>query len=165
MIRLAGSVCVFAAVGMAWRSRLLERRRRRRLLAELAAAFEWMETEIRLAQTPLPRLLEQLERTCGADASALFQRVSASLHADHPPRKAWAHALADLPLPEGDKRALFVWAESMQGDEESACKGLKLVSENLRDSLKKAEQQRANEDQRAAALYFSAAALMVILLI
>ena len=56
-------------------------------------------------------------------------------------------------------------ADSLQGDEENACKGVSLARKTLQNSLKKLEDQRPDEDKRATALCFSAAALVVILLI
>lgn len=165
MTKLLGSLCVFAAAGTVWLRRLRERQRRRQLLAALVSSLDRMETALRLTRAPLPRLLEQLAGEDGGAASDLFRRTSRALRAGEPPRQAWEGALAALPLAEEDKQPLLTLADALQGDEESACKGISLASEVLRQRLEKQEAQRGEEDKRATALCFSAAALLVILLI
>ena len=165
MTKLMGSLCVFAAGAMAWYVQRQARRSRRRLLGELIAALGRMETEIRLARTPLPRLLEHLAAERHGEAAAFLTAVSQGLKAGELPAAAWDQAVGALPLPEEERRALLALAGSLQGDEESTCKGISLVRETLQNSLKKLEDQRPDEDKRATALCFSAAALVVILLI
>lgn len=48
MIKLVGSLCVLFAGGSVWWLQHQEQRRRRQVLAELAAALDYMETSIRL---------------------------------------------------------------------------------------------------------------------
>lgn len=165
MIKLLGSLCVFAAGGLVWSYRLQERRRRHRLLSELTAALDAMEAELRLTRMPLPRLLERLAETCGGEVSDLFRRAANGLKAGELPQAAWEQALAGLPLPGEDRQTLLRLADILQGDEESACKGISLASNALRSRLERWERQRPEEDKRATALCFSAAALVVILLI
>ena len=165
MTKLLGSLCVFAAGAMAWRLQRQERRNRRRLLAELIAALSRMETEIRLARTPLPRLLGQLAAERRGAAAAFLRTVSRGLAAGEPPMPVWERAATALELPEEQQRTLLSLAEAMQGDEESACKAISLAREKLRNSLAQMEKQRPEEDKRATALCFSAVALVVILLI
>lgn len=165
MTKLLGSLCVFAAGGMVWLYRLREGRRQRRLLAELVSSLERMETEIRLARTPLPQLLDGLAGKNGREAADLFRRTANALRAGEPPRQAWEQALVPLLLPTGDKQPLLALADALQGDEINACKGILLASETLRKRLEKQESRRVEEDKRATALCFSAAALLVILLI
>ena len=165
MTKLLGSLCVFAAGAMAWYCQRQERWKRRCLLAELIAALGRMETEIRLARTPLPRLLGQLAAERRGAAAAFLRTVSRGLTAGEPPAPVWERAAAALELPEEQQRALLSLAEALQGDEESACKAILLARENLQNSLVQMEKQRPEEDKRATALCFSAAALVVILLI
>ena len=165
MMKLLGSLCVFAAGAMAWYVQRQERRNRRKLLGELIAAMGRMETEIRLARTPLPRLLERLAAERHGEAAAFWAAVSRGLKAGEPLTAAWNRAVGALSLPEEERRALLALADSLQGDEESTCKGISLARKSLQNSLKKLEDQRPDEDKRATALCFSAAALVVILLI
>ena len=165
MTKLMGSLCVFAAGAVAWYVQRQERRNRRDLLGELIAALGRMETEIRLARTPLPRLLERLAAERHGEAAAFLAAVSRGLKAGESPAAAWNRAVGALPLPEEERRAFLALADSLQGDEESACKGISLARKTLQNSLKKLEDQRPDEDKRATALCFSAAALVVILLI
>ena len=73
MTKLLGSLCVFAAGGMVWWSRRQERQKKRRLLSDLITALGRMETEIRLARIPLPRLLKRLAEGRGEETRAFFQ--------------------------------------------------------------------------------------------
>ena len=165
MTKLLGSLCVFAAGGMVWWSRRQERQKKRRLLSDLIAALGRMETEIRLTRIPLPRLLKRLAEGCGEETRAFFQDASRGLEAGETLAAAWNRAVEKLGLPDGDKQVLLTLQETMQGDEMSACKGISLASEKLRNRLKELDNQRPEEEKRATALCFSAAALVVILLI
>lgn len=60
MIRLAGSIFVFAAGGCVWYLRRRERQERGRILSDLTAALAEMEMTIRLERMPLPTLLMRL---------------------------------------------------------------------------------------------------------
>ena len=165
MTKLLGSLCVFAAGGMVWWSRRQERQKKRRLLSDLIAALGRMETEIRLTRIPLPRLLKRLAEGCGEETRAFFQDASRGLEAGETFAAAWNRAVEKLGLPDGDKQVLLTLQETMQGDEMSACKGVSLAMEKLRNRLKELDNQRPEEEKRATALCFSAAALVVILLI
>lgn len=165
MTKLLGSLCVFAAGGMVWWSRRQERQKKRRLLSDLIAALGRMGTEIRLTRIPLPRLLKRLAEGCGEETRAFFQDASRGLEAGETLAAAWNRAVEKLGLPDGDKQVLLTLQETMQGDEMSACKGISLAMEKLRNRLKELDNQRPEEEKRATALCFSAAALVVILLI
>ena len=165
MTKLLGSLCVFAAGGMVWWSRRQERQKKRRLLSDLIAALGRMETEIRLTRIPLPRLLKRLAEGCGEETRAFFQDASRGLEAGETFAAAWNRAVEKLGLPDVDKQVLLTLQETMQGDEMSACKGISLAMEKLRNRLKELDNQRPEEEKRATALCFSTAALVVILLI
>ena len=165
MMKLAGSLCVFAAGGMAWYLQRREGQRKRLVLAELIAALRQMETEIRLARTALPRLLKQLAEGRCEEVSAFWLSVSHDLTAGRRPSGAWRRAIDGLNLSAGDARALLSLPEALQGDEISACKGISLVCKTLQNSLEQMEAKRPGEEKRATALCFSAAALVVVLLI
>ena len=165
MTKLLGSLCVFAAGGMVWWSRRQERQKKRRLLSDLVTALGRMETEIRLTRIPLPRLLKRLAEGCGEETRAFFQDASRGLEAGETLAAAWNRAVEKLELPDGDKQVLLTLQETIQGDEISACKGVLLVMEKLRNRLKELDNQRPEEEKRATALCFSTAALVVILLI
>ena len=165
MMKLLGSLCVFAAGAMTWYCQRQERRNRRRLLAGLIDALGRMETEIRLARTPLPRLLGQLAAEHRGAVAAFLRTVSRGLTAGEPLVPVWERVAAALELPEEQQRTLLSLAEALQGDEESTCKAILLAQENLQNSLAQMEKQCPEEDKRATALCFSAAALVVILLI
>lgn len=165
MTKLLGSLCVFAAGGMVWWSRRQERQKKRRLLSDLIAALGRMETEIRLARIPLPRLLKRLAEGRGEETRAFFQDAFRGLEAGETLAAAWNRAVEKLELPNEDKQVLLTLQETMQGDETSACKGILLAREKLQNRLKELVNQRSEAEKRATALCFSAAALVVILLI
>lgn len=165
MTKLLGSLCVFAAGGMVWWSRRQERQKKRRLLSDLIAALGRMETEIRLARIPLPRLLKRLAEGRGEETRVFFQDAFRGLEAGETLAAAWNRAVEKLELPNEDKQVLLTLQETMQGDETSACKGVSLAREKLQNRLKELVNQRPEEEKRATALCFSAAALVVILLI
>ena len=103
MIRLVGSIFVFAAGGCVWYLRRRERQERGRILSDLTAALAEMETVIRLERTPLPMLLTRLAEGREPKNAALFLAAARSLRAGTPCLTAWRQAVEDLPLPEGDK--------------------------------------------------------------
>ena len=155
MIKLVGSLCVLFAGGSVWWLQRQERRHRRQVLAELAAALDGMETSIRLNQTPLLPLFRQTARGRCHEVS----------QAGRSPETVWCQTVSCLPVSETDKRALSELVNALQGDETSACKGILLARKELQNSLSQLEKQRPEEEKRTAALCFSAAALLVILLI
>ena len=110
MMKLLGSLCVFAAGAMAWYVQRQERRNRRNRLGELIAALDRMETEIRLARTPMPRLLERLAAERHGETAAFLAAVSRGLKGGEPPAAAWDRAVGELPLPEEEQRALLTKA-------------------------------------------------------
>ena len=161
MIKLVGSVCVLFAGGSVWWLQHQEQRRRRQVLAELAAALDGMETSIRLNRTPLLPLFRQTAR--GRCTS--LEQLGHLMAAGRSPEIVWCQAVSCLPVSETDKRALSELVNALQGDEASACKGILLARKELQNSLSQLEKQRPDEEKRTAALCFSAAALLVILLI
>ena len=163
MIKLVGSLCVLFAGGSVWWLQHQEQRRRRQVLAELAAALDYMEMSIRLNQTPLLPLFRQAARGRCHEVSQLFERSAAALAAGRSPEIVWCQTVSCLPV--SDKRALSELVNALQGDEVSACKGILLARKELQNSLSQLEKQRPDEEKRTAALCFSAAALLVILLI
>ena len=165
MTNLVGGLCVLSAGGIVWHLQRQERRRRRQVLAELAAALDCVETSIRLNRTPLLPLFRQAARGRCHEVSQLFEGGAAALAAGKSPEAVWRQAVSCLPVPETDKRALSELANALQGDETSACKSILLVRKELQNSLSQLEKQRPEEEKRTAALCFSAAALLVILLI
>lgn len=165
MIRLMGSIFVFAAGGCVWYLRRRERQERGRILSDLTAALAEMETAIRLERTSLPMLLTRLAEGREPKNAALFLAAARSLRAGTPCLTAWRQAAEDLPLPEGDKQALSHLAEAWTGDEIGICKAITLACEKLQSSLKKFEKESAAEEKLMTALCFSTSALLVILLI
>ena len=160
MIKLVGSLCVLFAGGSVWWLQHQEQRRRRQVLAELAAALDGMETSIRLNRTPLLPLFRQTARGRCHEVSQLFEGSAAALAAGRSPEIVWCQAVSCLPVLETDKRALSELVNALQG-----CKGILLARKELQNSLSQLEKQRPDEEKRTAALCFSAAALLVILLI
>ena len=163
MTGMMGGICILCGGLFAWQCQHTLRQQRRDALADLAVSLERMGEEIRMARTPLPRLLEQLSRDCRPDAAALFQAAARALRQGESPAEAWRRAAEPLPLAPEDREAVqrLHWG----GDEENVCKEIYLVTERLKRSLEILEARRPEEEKRSAAVCFSAAALLVILLI
>ena len=160
---LVGSLCILCGGLLAWQCQHTARQRRRDTLADLLTALERMGEEIRMARTPLPRLLEQLARACRPDAAALFREAARAARQGDALAETWRRQAAALPLDPEDREALG--ALRLWGDEESVRKELALVRSRLARSLEELEARRPEEEKRSAALCFSAAALLVIVLI
>lgn len=163
MLRALGSLLILCGGGMAYLMQRRERRRRREVLWDLRRALERVGEEIRMARTPLPRLLESLAGDCGPDASALLRTAASAAAQGEDLTEIWRRGAAALPLEE---RAMTALSElNLRGDEENICKEVSLVTNCLADCYEQMERRRSEEDKRAAALCFSGAALLVILLI
>lgn len=85
MIRLMGSIFVFAAGGCVWYLRRRERQERGRILSDLTAALAEMETAIRLERTSLPMLLTRLAEGREPKNAALFLAAARSLRRERLP--------------------------------------------------------------------------------
>lgn len=165
MLKLLGGVCVASGGTLAWYIQQSERRRERDTLSDLRRAFHRMGEGIRMTRTPLPALLKALAGDCGEPAAAFFEAVSRAAAGGEDLRRVWREGAEALPLRERDKSVVSALVQSLQGDEEEACKAISHVTCELAKSAGEAERKRPEEEKRAAALWFSAAALLVILLI
>lgn len=165
MVKLLGTLCIFGGGCYLRWTQVLEVRRELDTLSALTAALEQMAQEIRLARTPLPRLLEGLGRRRSGDTAAFFQAAALALRQGVPAGDAWRRAAEDLPLAPEDRAILAEAGNSLQGDEEQICKALTLAAAQLAEHLAEKRRARPEREKRATALCFSAAALLVILLI
>lgn len=164
MTKLLGSLLVLTAafVGMIQQGR--ERRRQRQTRLDLLNALRRMEEEIRLARTPLPRLLEQAAG-CGGEAGDFFRVASGSVRRGEGVAAAWGERSASLSLDEEERRVLQELSQRFGGDEESLCGAITLACAVLQRHAEEQERCRGEEEKRSAALWGSAGALAVILLI
>ena len=105
MIKLVGSLCVLFAGGSVWWLQHQEQRRRRQVLAELAAALDYMETSIRLNRTPLLPLFRRAARGRCHEVSQLFERSAAALAAGRSPEIVWCQTVSCLPASPMRKNA------------------------------------------------------------
>ena len=162
MRQVLGSLCVLAAGAAGWYLRRQERRQARTTLWAVVSALEEMERHIRISRTPLPQLLELLGRR-GGQAGAFFARIAVALRSGCAPQAVWAQETERLPLEPQERQALSELLSALLGDEEAACRGLRLCHERLAASLARRSRCQAQEEKRAAAVWFCAAALLVIL--
>ena len=164
MTKLLGSLLVLAAafVGMIQQSR--QRRWQRQTRLDLLNALRRIGEEIRLARTPLPRLLEQAAE-CGGEAGEFFRVAADSARSGEGVSAVWSVEAASLPLEEEERRALGELGSRFGSDEESLCGAIALASAVLQRHAEEREQRRGEEEKRSAALWGSAGALLVILLI
>jgi len=163
MVKLAGSLCVLASSAAAAVMVLRSQRRELRLLSGLAAALEQMEGEILLNRTPMLRLLERLGGRRGPEAD-FFRRVSAALRQGSDLGTAWCDA-AETVIPTREKLIFRETGEALTGDEEKACRSLRVAAERLRRSLDERCRHQTDRERRSAAVCLSGGALLVILLI
>ena len=163
MLKALGGLLVLSGGGIAWVLRRRERRRQREATAELARALRRMGEEIRMARTPMPRLLASLAADCGTEVSALFLASAEAAAGGEDLIGAWRRGTEALPLAPRDRETLR--ALDLRGDAEHLGGELALAVRRLQDSLEELERRHPEEDKRTAALCFSAAALLVILLI
>lgn len=163
MVKLAGSLLVLLGGGMAWGLQRRERKRQRDTLAELLWALRQMGESIRMARTPLPRLLASLAPRCGPEVSALLLAAAEAAGRGEDLAEVWRRMTETLPLSPRDLETLQNL--DFRGDEAHLSQELAIAAHRLEDSVEEWERRRPEEDKRAAALCFSAAALLVILLI
>ena len=165
MVKLIGSVLIFAGGLLARQCRRAECRRRLEALSDLLSSLRRMGEEIRMARTPLPLLLERLASGCGPEAGAFFRAAASAAKQGERLPEAWKQAAEALPLPEADRMAVAALGEDLHGDEETICKAISLVTYQLAKALEESFRRKPEEDKRTAALCLSGAALLVILLI
>ena len=163
MVKLLGSLCVFCGGMLVWWNHMAEQRRKRDTLAELTTALRRMKEEIRMARTPLPRLLEALSKDCRMEGTAaLFHKSAQAARLGEGLRDVWRQMVQFLPLEPRERR--IVGQLELYGDEENVCKGISLVIRELEKCADEWEKRRPEETKRTSALCFSGAALLVILL-
>lgn len=162
MLRALGAGLILCASLLVRRTLLDTARGVRRTRRSLAAAFEAMESEIRLLLTPLPTLLRKRR---GTEADAFFARVSRSVARGVPPDEAWREAAGTLPLPEDERAVVALVGERLSGDEESVRAALRFAAERLRERCDASERRRAQDERLATALCVGAGLFLAILLI
>ena len=163
MLKLLGSLLIAAGGGLAWYLQRAERRRKRDTLSDLQEAFRRMAEEVRMARTPLPKLLRTLAADCGQPVSGFFTAAAKAAGEGESLTRVWREEAEALPLSAGDRTAVLSLGTGLQGDEEKVCKAILHVINTLGRSAAESERRRPEEEKRAAALWFSASALLVIL--
>ncbi|MBQ2739024.1 MAG: hypothetical protein IJF36_02225 [Oscillibacter sp.] len=164
-MRIVGSILILSGAFWGWWVQRREERVRRRVRLEILSALERMAEEIRLARTPMPRLLETVASDCSEGGRSFFSAVSSAIARGERPEGAWRSFAERLPLEEGERRALQEVGQAFGGDEERLCRGLNLAAAALRRQAEAAEKCRMDEEKRRAALWGCAGAMTVILLI
>lgn len=164
MTKLLGSFLVLGASLGGMTLQLQEQRRQRRTRLDLLDALRRMGEEIRIARTPLPRLLEQAA-DCGGAAGEFFRAAAHSAREGEGAGDTWRRSSASLPLKEEERRVLQEMSRRFGGDEESLCSAIALACAVLQRHAEEEERGRREEEKRSVALWGSAGALAVILLI
>lgn len=165
MLKIVGSACVLGSGVLAWYVQAMERRREMDTLSELLWALRRMVEEIRMARTPLPRLLDRLSQGCGGAVTAFFQAVSAAARRGEDVGGAWRQAADALPLSGVSAAALAGLGNDLHGDEENICKAVSLVIYSMAQDMEERTRSQPEVAKRTTALCLSGAALLVILLI
>ena len=164
MTKLLGSLLVLGASLGGMTLQIRERGRQRRTRLDLLDALRRMGEEIRIARTPLPRLLEQAA-DCGGEAGDFFRGAARSVREGEEAGDTWRRGIASLTLEEEERRVLQEMSRRFGGDEESLCGAIALACAVLQRHAEEEECRRGMEEKRSVALWGSAGALAVILLI
>lgn len=165
MVRLCGSICIFAGCGYAWYLQWTQRRRQRNARIELLSALRTMEQEIRSRQTPIPHLAQRLAGESIGDVRHSFEIFRALLECGELPAQAWKVAFEELPLSEEEKAAVMELGNRISKEESIAVREINLTIDKIETWKESEEKLRKETEKRSSALWFSAAALLVILLI
>ena len=165
MIKMIGAFLVLLGGGIVWHQGRMERKRQRTTLCDLLMSLRNMAEEIRVARTSLPDLLERLGQDCEEDAAEFFLAVLRRMKKGEQLKGAWEQEAKKLPLSSMAREAVSHIGESLERDEESACKAISLACYKLSEVYERADRQCPQEEKRMAAVCFSTAALLVILLI
>jgi len=163
VVKLLGSLCILSAGGWIWWSRLAERKRRERVLQDLMAVLRYMKTEIRLARTPLPILLEYLSKTCQSDTARLLTDTAKAVREGEHVQTVWQAGAGGLPLSEQERAELRML--NWRGDDENICAEISRVLTKLEQSAAELERNGPEDLKRGFAVCFSGAMFLVILLI
>lgn len=142
MLKLLGSLCIFLGGAGALTMQIRAQRRELLCMRELLAAFSGMEDAIRLERPPLPRLLLRTARMRKGDAALFLTAAAAALGRGESLPEAWSAAAAQLPLGEDGLQAVGEMGAKLCGDEECACKGIRLASKALEGILSKKQPYR-----------------------
>lgn len=163
MLKLLGSLLIFAGGACVWRLRIKEQRRRRTVLAELVLTLRHMQEEIRMMRTPMPELLKKMAESCGQETAQLLKAAATAAEQGETVGTVWRQQLLAFPLDKTERGILS--GLSFQGDEEKLCKELSFAAYELAKCAEDLDRCRPEEEKRTTALCFSCAALVVILLI
>ena len=162
MLRWLGAGLILCG-GLLTRSTLIGgERRAQRTRRELAAAFEAMESEIRLLLTPAPSLLR---RAYGVGADGFFGQVSGELTCGKTLAEAWRLATDALPLPENERAAVAALGTRLGGDEAGVCAALRLTAETLRKEYEAREKARAQNERLITSICVSISLFLAVFLI
>ena len=135
------------------------------VLSALCHTLSCMESEIRLKQTPLPRLLKEQAGRNQADVSGFLYSIAEAAAGDGFLPSLWRQACEALPLGGYERNVLGGLGDKLSGDEESLCQAIALTRERLQAAYEERRRTRAETERRSAALYLSASAFLVILLL
>lgn len=165
MIRVFGTLLVFAGGVGAWQGYLSGLRRQRAAVEELLYALRRIEAEIRYERKPLLQLAERLERDCRGEA-ALFFGTFLRLYRAAPEEdfaRSWHAAAASLPLPPEGRALWGDVARRLIGDEESVRGSLTLAATELAALQQRLASEWPGRRKVSGAVCFTAAALVVVL--
>lgn len=165
MIRGLGCLLILSGgVG----AEVLHARASRRLLETLegfSALFERMETEIRLNRTPLVQLMRRLLPGTRREVRQFLGAAVQAAERGASLPGAWRRESGNLTADAHTRSLIREVGDKLCGDEESACRALRLAAQQLAAGAEKLRRERGDKERRAAVLYVSAAAFLVILLL
>ncbi len=160
MIRTVGAVSVLlSAVSYLLTARTI-RVRQERLVQDVLAAIESMETAIRWEKTRLPdSIAQQIPREY---AGGYFSEISEMLKSDITLQQAWIHTFEKI-IPR--EISCILCNVSLTGDGTFLQGQLAFAAEQLRKFQQNEREEKQEKQKLQAALAFSAAGLVIILLL
>ena len=146
MLRTLGILLVVCGASGAGFSMALGVRRTVDLLQQLLGALETMASEIACRQTPLPRLMAQLETQCCGPAAGFFGRVARELSRREEPSVAVIfrrQVAAAAAFPSPVRQTLLQLGNGLgQYDVPSQLRAVELAAQRLRSLLDQCREQQ-----------------------
>ena len=160
MIRIIGTASIlFSAMSYLLTARSI-RMKKERLVQDLLAAIESIETAIRWEKKTLPdSIAQQIPRE---SAGKFFSEMTEIMKSDLTLQQAWIAAFEMLEIRE---LSHILCAVSLSGDSTFLQGQLAFTAEQIREFQQKEQAKKPEKQKLQAALAFSAAGLAIILLL
>ena len=165
MLRILGCALIFGGGAAAAALHARASLREVEILGALCHVLGCMESDIRLNQTPLPRLLMKLSLQSEGELRCFLQTVGKAAEGDRFTVSLWRRSCGQLPLGNYERGLMEELGDKLSGDEESLCRALSQTREQLLTAYDDHRCTRGEKERRNAAVCLSASAFVMILLL